>query len=360
MGGIKPNSREQKPGAVITLGKMTSIQAKRDSSRPNATDNEAAAPKGGNIVLFSRPGRSSSAPPIVVRAEDRPAPWWPYHHGRRLMPLFLVCALALHAGLYALEREPVPLASIGEVSIAVDILLGSQVAPGLASTPSPAAVAQPDSRQTEQQAKADTADPIPDEAPAQPQSAAPDSQPPQASTDPPLPARELVATSSPTGSIAPKPPVIERKPPVIERKQPAVERKPSAVEHKPAQKTREQPTTREARLHPAERGRATPSTPSTPSSGVGPGRSDADSNYPGRVYAHLARYQRAPSDGGQGVARVTISLDGSGRVLGVRLTQSSGNAGFDQEAQALVRRASPLPPPPGAKPLTLGWSVRLR
>jgi len=360
MGGIKPNSREQKPGAVITLGKMTSIQAKRDSPRPSATDNEAAAPNGGNIVLFSRPGRSSSAPPIVVRAEDRPAPWWPHHHGRSLMPLFLVCALALHAGLYALEREPVPLASIGEVSIAVDILLGSQVAPGLASTPSPAAVAQSDSRQTEQQAKTDTADPIPDEAPAQPQSAAPDSQPPQASTEPPLPAGELLATPSPTGSIAPKPPVIERKQPVIERKQPAVERKPSAVEHKPAQKTREQPTTREARLHPAERGRATSSTPSSPSSGVGPGRSDADSNYPGRVYAHLARYQRAPSDGGQGVARVTISLDGSGRVLGVRLTQSSGNAGYDQEAQALVRRASPLPTPPGAKPLTLGWSVRFR
>ena len=352
MGGIKPNSREQKPGAVITLGKMTSIQAKRDSPRRSATDNEAAAPKGGNIVLFSRPGRSS-APPIVVQAEDRPAPWWPHHHGRSLMPLFLVCALALHAGLYALEREPVPLASIGEVSIAVDILLGSQVAPGLSSTPSPAAVAQSDSRQTEQQAKTDTADPIPDEAPAQPQSAAPDSQPPQASTEPPLPAGELLATPSPTGSIAPKPPVIERK-------QPAVERKPSAVEHKTAQKTREQPTTREARLHPAERGRATSSTPSSPSSGVGPGRSDADSNYPGRVYAHLARYQRAPSDGGQGVARVTISLDGSGRVLGVRLTQSSGNAGYDQEAQALVRRASPLPTPPGAKPLTLGWSVRFR
>ncbi len=179
------------------------------------------------------------------------------------------------------------------------------------------------------------------------------SQPPQASTESPLPAGELVATPSPTGSIAPKPPVIERKPP-------AVGRKPSAVEHKPAQRTRDQPTTREARLHPAERGRAAPSTPSSPSSGVGPGRSDADSNYPGRVYAHLARYQRAPSDGGQGVARVTISLDGNGRVLGVRLTQSSGNAGYDQEAQALVRRASPLPPPPAAKPLTLGWSVRFR
>jgi periplasmic protein TonB len=359
MGGIKPNSREQKPTAVITLGKMTSIQAKRDSPRPSAPHNAAAAAKGSNIVLFSRPERASAAPPIVVRAEDRPAPWWPYHHGRRLMPLFLLCALALHAGLYALEREPVPLASINEVSIAVDILLGAQVAPGLASTPSPAVAAQAEPQEPDQPAKAEAADPIVEEAPAQPQSAAPDSQP-QASTEPSPPVSKLVATPSPTGSMAPKPPVIERKQPAVERKQPALERKPSAVEHKPAQKTREQPTAREARLHPAERGRATPSTPSTPSSGVGPGRSDVDSNYPGRVYAHLARYQRAPSDGGQGVARVTISLDGSGRVLGVRLTQSSGNAGFDQEAQALVRRASPLPPPPGAKPLTLGWSVRLR
>jgi periplasmic protein TonB len=315
----------------------------RDSPKRTTTGNDGAGRGGSNIILLSRPGRAAVAPPIMLRAEDRPAPWWPQDHARGLMAVYVVWALALHAGLYALEREPAPVASIGELAIAVDILLGSQVTAGLSSTPSPSA-APLDAREAEQPAKADTTDPAPAEMPAQPQSAALEPQPPLSNAEPEPPARELVAPP-------PHPTTIERKPPAVERK--------------PPQKAREQRTTsqREARLHPAVTGRATPaSTASTASSGTGRGRSDADSNYPGRVYAHLARHQRAPSAGGgdHGVARLTISLDGSGGVTGVRLTQSSGNAGFDQEAQAIVRRASPLPPPPTGRPLTLGWSVSFR
>jgi periplasmic protein TonB len=349
MGGIKPNSREQKPEPVITSEKMTSGHAQsRHSPRRSTTGNDGAAPDRSNIVLFSRPSRASAAPPLMLRAEDRPAPWLPPAQARGLMPVFLVCALALHAGLYALEREPVPVASIGELSIAVDILLGSQVTAGLSSTPSPSSVARPDSPDGEQPGKANTTDPAPDEVPAPPESATLEPQP-LSNPEPELPGREVVAAQPPTSSI--------------ERKPPAVERKPPAVERKPPQKAREQRTKREASLAPAGNGRATPAaTTSTPSSGVGRGRSDADSNYPGRVYAHLARHQQGPSEGrgDHGVARVTISLDGNGRVTGVRLTQSSGNAGFDHEAQAIVRRASPLPAPPSGRPLTLGWSVSFR
>ncbi|MGH6784842.1 MAG: hypothetical protein ACREBP_09500, partial [Sphingomicrobium sp.] len=82
-----------------------------------------------------------------------------------MLPAFFVVAVALHAGLYALEREPVPVASIGEVSISVDILLGSQAAAGLASSPTPSAVASTNAKESEQPVGVDTSAPAPDQAP---------------------------------------------------------------------------------------------------------------------------------------------------------------------------------------------------
>jgi protein TonB len=298
---------------------------------------------GGNVVLFSR--RSVAAPPIVLGPADRPVPRSADRDPRGLWPIFFACALALHAGLYALERKPAPLASVGEVSISVDILLGSPVAAGLASTPSPSAMASPDAKETEQPVQADTAEPAPAQVPAHSAEREPE---PQLNAEPSV--REPVEPSM-TGSIERKP-NIERKP-KIERKQPDK-----------ARETRAKPQ-REAKRQPAESARTAPSpiasTPSTASSGAGRGRSDADSNYAGRVFAHLARHQQAPSDA-RDVPPITVmlSIDGSGRVTGVRLTRPSGIASFDQEVHALIRRASPLPAPPSGRATTLNWSVKFR
>lgn len=65
----------------------------------------------------------------------------------------------------------------------------------------------------------------------------------------------------------------------------------------------------------------------------------------GSVIAHLNRAKRAPG-GSRGTATVAFSIDRKGRVLSARLVRSSGNASLDREAVALVRRASPVPPPP--------------
>ncbi len=64
------------------------------------------------------------------------------------------------------------------------------------------------------------------------------------------------------------------------------------------------------------------------------------------VMALLNRHKRLPPGGGRGTATVAFSIDRSGRVGAARLLGSSGDPILDQEAVALARRASPLPPPP--------------
>ena len=89
-----------------------------------------------------------------------------------------------------------------------------------------------------------------------------------------------------------------------------------------------------------------------PASGVSRGRSSHDANYHGRVAAHLARHKQFPPDarrrGEQGSASVAFSIDLAGRVTTVSLTRSTGYPSLDREAQSMVRRASPFPPPPGS------------
>jgi TonB family protein len=99
-------------------------------------------------------------------------------------------------------------------------------------------------------------------------------------------------------------------------------------------------------------------------SGVGPGRSQADSNYRGLVSAHLARHKRFPpearSGGQQGRATVSFALDGGGRVTRVSLVRASGVASLDQEATAMVRRASPFPAPPNVRGMSFTVPVDFR
>jgi protein TonB len=95
---------------------------------------------------------------------------------------------------------------------------------------------------------------------------------------------------------------------------------------------------------------AAPSQQSVAANSVGRGRSDADANYRGTVIAHLSRHKQFPAEarsrGDTGVASVTFSISGSGAVTSVRLARSSGSSILDREVQAMVRRASPFPPPP--------------
>ncbi|NVO17960.1 MAG: energy transducer TonB, partial [Rhodoplanes sp.] len=117
------------------------------------------------------------------------------------------------------------------------------------------------------------------------------------------------------------------------------------------------PRGRDGRDHVAALATAAPEA-----GGPGRGRSDRDSNYPGRVAAHLARFKRFPAEarthGGNGAATVRFVLDGGGRVSSVALVSGSGNPALDRESVEVVRRASPFPAPPDGRPHDFTQPIR--
>ncbi|KDM92477.1 energy transducer TonB [Photobacterium galatheae] len=68
------------------------------------------------------------------------------------------------------------------------------------------------------------------------------------------------------------------------------------------------------------------------------------------LHAHLERHKKYPRQarrfGHQGVPVIAFTMDRSGHVLAVKLVKSSGTRSLDEEAQAMVKRAEPLPKPP--------------
>ena len=68
---------------------------------------------------------------------------------------------------------------------------------------------------------------------------------------------------------------------------------------------------------------------------------------------HLNRHKRYPASARnrrvQGVAKVEFKIDGSGKLIEARITKGSGSKLLDQEALAVLERASPFPAPPGRR-----------
>ena len=74
--------------------------------------------------------------------------------------------------------------------------------------------------------------------------------------------------------------------------------------------------------------------------------------YNALVFGHLQRFKRYPSSarGAQGAVVVRFVLNRVGAVIESAVTKSSGNDVLDREALEILRRASPFPPFPAAKP----------
>lgn len=79
-----------------------------------------------------------------------------------------------------------------------------------------------------------------------------------------------------------------------------------------------------------------------------------------RVMAHLNRFKRPPPGGGTGTAGVRFTIARGGEVLSAGLLRSAGDPNLDQEAVALVRRASPVPAPPEGFGASTGLTVPVR
>nr|WP_205524172.1 energy transducer TonB [Rhodopseudomonas sp. WA056] len=80
------------------------------------------------------------------------------------------------------------------------------------------------------------------------------------------------------------------------------------------------------------------------------GMSQSPAEWRSRLMAHLQRNKRSVSAAmdqrARRIAYVRFAIDQAGNVGSVSLVRSSGLAEIDREAVALVRRASPVPPPP--------------
>lgn len=66
-----------------------------------------------------------------------------------------------------------------------------------------------------------------------------------------------------------------------------------------------------------------------------------------RLVAHLDRHKRYPGEGRRnGEVLVAFTIDRSGHVVTSSIARSSGDAGFDAAALAMMQRSDPVPTPP--------------
>ena len=313
----------------------------------------------GNVIPFPRPRAiATPAPEIALPTEAAHLPATAVARDRLQLVAFAALSLAVHAGLFvAFWRDPVPLASIGEQVMSLEIVIGATAPAGVAQAPGEnevQAAAAPEPQQPEAQREPEQLATVqPQDVPVAPEEKAPEQTAKSETTE--TPKREEEQQREITRDTVALTPPPEQKPPEPKAQQPKQAQQP-----KPAKERRriEAPTKEQATKQ------AKASTPSTAANNVGVGRSDSNSNYAGLVSAHLRRHQQYPSEarnrGDQGTATVSFSLNGVGRVMSSQLVRGSGISSIDQEVQAMVRRASPFPPPPSGRGVSFTVPVSFR
>ena len=264
------------------------------------------SPAGENVIPLRRADESASsdrAPKLRLAEGDRPAPPRAYNETRVQLSLVFLFSLLVHSAFFVfLRAEPEMMASVGEEAITVEIIVGANAAAGVADVRSEV--------ETERQTAADMRQ----------------EEPPQEK-----PAKEET----------------QRQPEMVHTEEPV---SPAEKEPVPAKEAPPEPPPKPI-----------PSTASVPAGNIGHGRMAGDANYQGLVAARLARFKRYPPEARrrreQGSAVISFVIDGTGRVASVRLVRATGFGALDDEAQAMVRRASPFPPPPRGAEMTFSAPV---
>ncbi|WP_377298593.1 energy transducer TonB [Rhizobium sp. SGZ-381] len=140
------------------------------------------------------------------------------------------------------------------------------------------------------------------------------------------------------------------RPPEVEEQKPEItEEKPKPVEKKVvrAEKPRPKPpASKAAQQAKAEVQQSDRTAAAATSTSLG-GSSLSPARWQTKLAAHLGRQRgRCPATGRGSTAYVTFRIDDGGNLSAVSLARSSGYSDFDNYMVELVRRASPVPPPP--------------
>jgi protein TonB len=353
--------------------------AERMPDRDGASQRRQA----GNVVPFLRPEPGHPDRSIRIDRDSRPAPLTATRVSRTQLGLMVAASLALHAAVFAaLQREAPPLASVGVQSISVEIVLGGERVAGVAEKPTDAqetvdAVAsqgeaadlvKPETAHAEVKV-AENVTPVEPEPTPTPRADSPvavtpmeraparEDRPPEQAATP----MTVLATPSPALDEAPaeqREPMTTVPDAVVDLPRPRPET-PKAIERLRDANTPPRKRPAIAQRQKKDRGEdsrtreGTNSAASAASSGIGRGRSDADTNYRGLVAAQLARNKHFPPDakrnGQEGRAVVTFVIEPSGNASGITLARATGVTSLDSEAVAVVRRSSPFPPPPSGQ-----------
>jgi protein TonB len=321
-------------------------------------------------------GTAARIPEVSLPAQAARLPAARLTRERLRLAGFAALSLAMHGALFAVFwREPEPLASIGLEVISVELVVGATAPAGIAQAPGEQEVQAAAVTNTQPVEPEQTAEQQATEQPQTVQAALEERAPaPQAAQAEPKPSVAMVETPQPDMATA----AARESPPEAAEfsllPQPAEQPAEPESEAKPVQEAPPKPV-KNATPAPERRRidaptrdnavrQAKASAPSTAANNVGVGRSDTDTNYIGRVSAHLRRHQQYPSDarnrGDQGTATVSFSLDGGGRVTSARLVSGSGISSIDSEVQAMVRRASPFPAPPSGRSASFTVPVSFR
>lgn len=204
----------------------------------------------------------------------------------------------------------------------------------------------------------------PSPAPTPPQEAAPDPAPapepevvepdlPDLPPPPPVPVPDpeplqVAPKPKPKPPAPPKPRVQTPPKPVPPKVQKPVEQPPETVPENATAQASGAPAAPTQSTAPAG-----PPAPAAPSSYM---TTDAARSWQAEMFAHLERHRRYPRQAQlrnqQGQVTLRFSIDREGHVLASSIERPSGNALFDRETLAMMKRADPLPPPPDDIPST--------
>ncbi|WP_152046599.1 energy transducer TonB family protein [Aureimonas psammosilenae] len=309
----------------------------------------------------------------------------------------VVVALAFSGALWFASNLPAPEGALGDLNDAVMIDLEPMEAIEEAPPPAPEPTPEPPVEQPVAETPPPPPEPAvapepeptppPPEPVAEPPPPEPVPPPPEPVAEPPPPPPEPVVEPPPPEPPPPEPlpePIPEPTPPPPEPvpelpqndaaeavlnapvpapkpvpPRPRVERKepPRPKETRRAER-REQPKPqpqRQASTAPASSAPAARNTASAPRA--------TQATWARQVISRI-RAQAPRTAGSAGLtARVSFSIDRSGRIISASVASSSGDSAFDREAVALVRRASPVPAPPegvGSRVTPLTVPVRSR